>query len=177
MTISCFEPIADRRSQILILGSMPGVRSLQRQQYYAHQRNTFWPVMSALLGVDFGDDFSVKKQCLLEHGIALWDVLQNCSRPGSLDSRIDMETIQVNDFAGFFEQSPAVKAVFFNGAKAEAVYKKQVLINLPEPWRNIHYQRLPSTSPAHAALSFEDKLAQWRSILPFLPADICAKVK
>ena len=163
-----FPPIADRRAIILILGSMPSTRSLQEQQYYAHPRNSFWFIMSALFAERRDLDYGEKKSLLVENRIALWDVLNTCQRKGSLDSSIKNGTIVVNDFNRFFTEHPLIHAVFFNGARAQQEYKKQVLPILDEKFASLKSLRLPSTSPAMASLSPEQKLQHWKAILKYL---------
>ncbi len=158
MNVKSFSYIADPQAKILILGSMPGVMSLNRQQYYAHPRNSFWPIMLNLLELPSDLSYSEKTQALMQHYIALWDVLQSCVRPGSLDSAIDMNSVAINDFNHFFRCHPQIQAVFFNGQKAESVFQKRVLPHLSSELQKLTFQRLPSTSPAHAALSFKDNL-------------------
>jgi len=171
VNVKSFSYIADPQAKILILGSMPGVMSLDQQQYYAHPRNSFWPIMLNLLKLPSDLSYSEKTLALMQHYIALWDVLQSCIRPGSLDSAIDMSSVAINDFNHFFRCHPQIQAVFFNGQKAESVFQKRVLPHLSSELQKLTFQRLPSTSPAHAALSFNDKLNQWRTILQFLPSN------
>jgi hypoxanthine-DNA glycosylase len=159
---------ADSRARLLILGSMPGEASLRRQQYYGHRRNAFWPILNALLGIPAGADYDARTRALRAHRIALWDVIAACERRGSLDQAIRAESIRVNDFAAFFAAHPGIVRVVFNGATAEREYRRRVLPALPEPQRAIALQRLPSTSPAHAAMGFDDKLGAWRVILDWL---------
>ncbi|WP_438970223.1 DNA-deoxyinosine glycosylase [Methylophaga sp.] len=156
-----FSPIVGPDASILILGSMPGTASLEAGQYYAHSRNAFWPIMAELFGLK--TDWPYKKRCayLAEAGVAIWDVLKACHRPGSLDQHIDIKTMQANDFIAFLSQNSGIKAVFFNGAKAEQVFKRFVL---PDLTKHLVMEKLPSTSPAHAALKFEDKLKAWQKI-------------
>ena len=101
-TVTGFPPIADNNAIILILGSMPSIKSLEQQQYYAHPRNSFWFIMTTLLGDKSDLDYAERKALLLHNKIALWDVLNTCQRKGSLDSSIKNETIVVNDFNKFF---------------------------------------------------------------------------
>jgi len=159
----CFEPVADSNSEILILGSMPGRESLAAEQYYAHRRNAFWKIMSDLLGFDPDSSYQTRLQELKTARIALWDVLQSCTRVGSLDSSIDAGSISVNDFRSFFRTHTHIHAVFFNGAMAESAYRKYVLPTVSAV--PVSYKRLPSTSPAHASLSYEQKLQIWRTAL------------
>ncbi len=159
----CFEPISDWNAKILILGSMPGQESLKAAQYYANRRNAFWQIMAELLGFDPDCSYETRLHELKTARIALWDVLQSCTRVGSLDAKIDTESITVNDFQGFFRTHPKIHTVFFNGAKAESTYRQHVLPNVSAV--HLNYIRLPSTSPAHASLSYEQKLQAWRSTL------------
>lgn len=158
-----FVPIADSNAKILILGSMPGQASLTAGQYYAHRRNMFWKIMAELLGFDPNSPYEIRSQKLKAAHIALWDVMQSCKRIGSLDSKIDTNSITVNDFQQFFAQHPQIDAVYFNGTKAEATYRQYVLASVASI--PIRYKRLPSTSPAHAALSYELKLKTWQTAL------------
>ncbi len=162
--IYSFPPVADDRVRLLILGSMPGVLSLTENQYYAHPRNLFWPIMGALFGAAREVPYAQRLQILKDNHIALWDVLRSCQRTGSLDSDIQCE--EANDFKAFFAQHPGITHVFFNGGKAETSFRKHVK-DAPE---RLTLMRLPSTSPAHATLSFEKKLEVWKQILPFTPS-------
>lgn len=164
-TITGFPPVADSNAIILILGSMPSVQSLQAHQYYAHPRNSFWYIMTRLFNSDTELDYEHRKALLLKNRLALWDVLNTCQRKGSLDSSIKDETVVVNDFGRFFETHPMIKAVYFNGTRARQEYNKRVLPALKNQYPDITYARLPSTSPAMASLSREQKLQQWRAIL------------
>lgn len=158
-----FPAIENQQAEKLILGSMPSVASLQAQQYYAHPRNAFWPIITRLFEQVPELSYQQRKALLLQQGIALWDVLQSCHRPGSLDAKIDMDTVVVNDFNQFYKQHPSIQQVFFNGGMAEKIYKKRVIPTLHQ-FVNIQYHRLPSTSPAYAAMSKEQKLNAWRQI-------------
>ncbi len=162
--ITGFPPIVSDNARVLILGTMPGVESLRQQQYYAHPRNAFWPIMATLLGYNLTTDYSQRKQYLLSNDIALWDVLQSCFRLGSLDAAIEQSTIIVNDFSAFFSAHPKLSVVYFNGGGAEKLFQRYVLKELSGQFPELIYQRLPSTSPAYAALSFSDKLAAWQAI-------------
>lgn len=166
--ITGFPPNADTTARLLILGSMPGERSLDAAQYYAHPRNSFWPILARIVGFDPLAPYDVRLKALRDAGIALWDVLQSCVRAGSLDAAIDSRSIQPNDFAGFFAAHPHIARVCFNGGTAERYFRTQVLPTLPA--LPIRYLRLPSTSPAHASLSFEQKLAGWQAAVGGIPA-------
>jgi TDG/mug DNA glycosylase family protein len=163
--VRSFAPIATRNAKVLILGSMPGRASLAAGQYYAHRQNAFWRIVCGLLEADPASPYRARVRTLRAARIALWDVLHSCVRPGSLDSSIEAET--ANDFKAFFRRHPGITHVFFNGAKAEASYRRHVLPAIERPLRDrvISYFRLPSTSPAHAALPLARKRAAWRAIL------------
>ncbi len=162
MRVRSFGPVADANATRLILGSMPGVASLRAGEYYAHPRNLFWRILGELLGMDPGMPYAGRIAALTASGIALWDVLKSCTRAGSLDTAIEKDSIVPNDFATFFARHPRVRRVYFNGTTAEMVYRRRVLPNIQ--LGALEYQRLPSTSPAHAALSYADKLAAWRVV-------------
>ncbi len=164
MKAKSFPPIAQKDARVLILGSMPGVRSLEMQQYYAHPQNGFWYIMTSLLGAEGTENYKVRIALLQQHKIALWDVLKHCVRVGSLDSAIEKDSMVVNDFAGFFAEHPDIGHVFFNGKKAEQEYRRRVLPFLPEVYQDIQYKGLPSTSPTMASLSKEDKLKIWSCV-------------
>jgi len=161
--VQSFAPVADRNAQILILGSMPGRDSLAAGQYYAHPRNLFWAIMAAMLGFDAQMPYRNRLKALRDARIALWDVMRSCKRAGSLDAGIEAATIRANDFSSFFRAHRRIGSVFFNGSTAQATYLRHVLPSVTS--LDLHYMRLPSTSPAHAALSYEKKLAAWRSAL------------
>lgn len=159
----CFEPIAHSNAEILILGSMPGQESLAAGQYYANRRNAFWKIIAQLLGFDPDAPYEDRLHELKTARIALWDVLHSCTRVGSLDATIDADSITVNDFQRFFHTHDKIRAVFFNGAKAESAYRQYLLPTVSTI--PISYMRLPSTSPAHASLSYEQKFQAWRTAL------------
>lgn len=156
--IYSFPPVVDNHARVLILGSMPGVLSLAENQYYAHPRNLFWPIMGALFGAGRDVAYQQRLRILQDHHIALWDVLHSCQRDGSLDSDIQCEA--ANDFAAFFNTYPQITHVFFNGGKAESSFRKHV----GDVVQGLVMTRLPSTSPAHASLSFDQKLEAWSQI-------------
>lgn len=144
---------------------MPGTASLQAVQYYAHSRNAFWRIMERLFDIPAGSSYERRCADLMAHGIAVWDVLRACDRPGSLDANIDKTTLAANDFAAFFVEHPVIETLFFNGATAENLFKRHVLPTLAgTAAEDLRKVRLPSTSPAHASLNFEQKLELWQSI-------------
>src|SRR5689334_11374474 len=157
-----FPPLARADARVLILGSMPGAESLRRREYYAHPHNQFWPIMGALFGAGRELPYAERVGRLLERGVAVWDVLKQCERPGSLDSSIVRGSEVVNDFRGFLRRHPGIDSIFFNGAKSAGVFARAVQADLAA--RPLRCARLPSTSPAHAGLSARDKLAAWRAV-------------
>jgi len=162
--IQGFNLLGNDQARMLILGSVPSVTSLAEQRYYAHPRNAFWPIIAALFNQGVALDYQRGQQILVEQNIAVWDVLKSCARQGSLDSAIDKSSITVNDFVGFFEVYKGVERVFFNGGTAESLYKAHVWRALPVSNQTLNYTKLPSTSPAFAAMSYADKLAAWAVI-------------
>jgi TDG/mug DNA glycosylase family protein len=157
-------PIARRDARVLILGSMPGAASLAMQRYYAHPANAFWPLVAAVLGKPLPGRYAQRCTLLRQHGIALWDVVHRCVRPGSLDSAIDPRSVVANDIAGLLSTHRRIGHVFFNGGGAEQLFRRHLLPQLREQHPALCYARLPSSSPAHAALRFSEKLAAWHSI-------------
>ncbi len=137
---------------------------MSAQQYYAHPRNHFWRFMASILGVP--EDASYEERCsaLVATRTALWDVLKVCIRSSSLDADIDESSIVPNDFASFLSTHPGITHIYFNGAKAEAVYRRYVLPQLSQQQAGIQALRLPSTSPANAAMPLAVKLQQWQVI-------------
>lgn len=158
-----FPPVFAPDAEVLVLGSMPGVRSLEEQQYYAHPRNAFWPIMQALFGVDAQADYETRLAQLRAGGVALWDVIASCRRAGSLDQRIEPGSVVANDFAALLEACPGVGRIAFNGAMAADAWRRHVAPTLPPAAAAVPTVRLPSTSPAHASMSFDDKCAAWRA--------------
>ena len=158
-----FDPITMPTANVLILGTAPSVASLAAQQYYAHPRNAFWRIMCALLNAPPDLDYAARAELLKRHEIALWDVLQHCERPGSLDSNIKKGSEQANDFVGFLGKHPRIHTVFFNGQKAAALFEKLVAPGLADRDRRLASVTLPSTSPANT-IKFEKKLEAWQQV-------------
>jgi hypoxanthine-DNA glycosylase len=146
---------------------MPGLASLEAVQYYAHPRNAFWPIMADLFDFDPSIHYTQRVAELCRQPLILWDSLQVCHRPGSLDSNIDANSAKANDFPGLLRQFPKIRAILFNGATSEKYFRKLVVPGLPKPLA-IELMRMPSTSPANAGMSFEKKLAAWRRLLDFI---------
>jgi len=191
-----FPPIEGERARVLILGSMPGVASLEAARYYAHPRNAFWPIVLALLGspavhpVDAGarrkagtDHFTANDPGapapripyerriarLVESGVALWDVLAECERPGSLDSAIRRGSERCNDVPALCARHPELALIAFNGQTAAKLYRRHLAGAVERERPDIALATLPSTSPAYAALDPATKRARWHEALrPFL---------
>jgi len=162
-----FAPITNADARVLILGSLPGQKSLTEQQYYAHPQNAFWPIMLELFAIE-GSYFE-RCRLLCRHGIALWDVLGASVRPGSMDADISIKTAEVNDFENFFSRHPSIEMIAFNGRKAEQLFGR--LAVLPSE-RSVTTVSLPSTSPAYASLSKSDKVSAWRTGLSAVLANL-----
>ncbi len=158
--ISSFAPIISTTSRILILGSVPGVKSLEMQQYYAHPQNQFWKIVFELLGEDFSKDYETRIETIRKNNIALWDVIDTCEREGSLDTKIRNE--EHNDITKILNDHPSISVIFCNGQKSFKNLKKilgeesEILVFV-----------LPSTSPLHT-ISFDKKLKEWEIIKTFL---------
>lgn len=158
--ISSFPPLIDEQSEILILGSIPGVKSLEMQQYYAHPQNKFWKIILELLNEEFTEDYPKRIEILKKHHIALWDVIDSCERKGSLDSEIKNE--EANQIGKLLEGHPNVKVIFCNGGKSYKSLQKLLGKSYKLP-----IFLMPSTSPLHT-ISFEKKFKEWEKILEFL---------
>jgi TDG/mug DNA glycosylase family protein len=159
--VRSFKPIASPDARILILGSMPGEASLKAKQYYAHPHNAFWRIMGELIGAGPDKPYEERTRILKANGIAVWDVLHSCIRPGSLDS--DIRDEMPNDFATFFARHRRLTHIGLNGGKAAASFRRHAARHCPQ---HVIVATLPSTSPAHAARSFAEKCALWRAALP-----------
>ncbi len=156
-----FPPVARVDARVLILGSLPGRMSLEMRQYYAQPRNVFWPLMGRLFDAGLEHPYEERLRRLKENRVALWDVCASAKRPGSLDHKIETSSVTPNDFASFFERHRGIELVCFNGATAQRLFTDLVAPGLS---KRIPTLRLPSTSPAHASLDFERKLAAWEAI-------------
>ncbi|NLR71222.1 DNA-deoxyinosine glycosylase [Novosphingobium sp. ERN07] len=157
-----FAPIVDRDTRVLILGSLPGEASLVAAQYYAHPRNQFWRLVGAVIGVDIAAlDYDARLARLREHGIGLWDAIGSATRSGSLDTAI--RDVEPNALDMLLASLPALRCVAFNGAKSASIGARQLA-----GAGDFALLRLPSSSPAHAALAFDAKLAEWTNLRKFL---------
>jgi hypoxanthine-DNA glycosylase len=155
-TLCGLAPVLAPNTRLLVLGSFPSVASLAAQQYYAHPRNHFWPLLGALWGLDLRAlPYDQRMACVRERGLGIWDVYARCRREGSLDSAI--EAAEPNDLAGLRRIAPGLTAVAHNGGESARAMKALRALGF-----TVH--RLPSTSPANASWSFERKLAAWREV-------------
>jgi hypoxanthine-DNA glycosylase len=158
---SSFEAVADLRTRVLVLGSLPGEASLRQAQYYAHPANHFWRLMAAVTGRDLvGRPYAARLEMLLESGVGLWDVIGSARRVGSLDAQIRDHT--PNALRAFIETLPALRAIGFNGRKASDIGRRQLGAD-PGP----ALFTLPSSSPAHA-VPLARKQAEWMQLTPFI---------
>lgn len=160
-----FPPIAASDAKILILGSLPGQKSLAASEYYAHRQNAFWRIMLVLFAVK--GDYASRCELLKGEGIAVWDVLASSVRPGSMDTDIRLDSARPNDFPEFLATHKEITRIGFNGRKSEQLFRKLVIPELAAPMPQLI--SLPSTSPAYAAMSFDDKLENWASKLELRP--------
>ena len=160
-----FAPLIGAEARILILGSMPGVASLTARQYYAHPRNQFWHIMGELYGAGFELPYSERLLKLTAHGLALWDVLHSCVRPGSLDASIEHDTAAPNDLIGLLREHGRVVRLCCNGGAAFAGLRRHFGAQLSQQFPHVELFRLPSTSPANAGWSAQRKLEAWRRAL------------
>lgn len=154
--IRSFPPFIDYETEILILGTMPGIASLEKQEYYAHPRNHFWKIIYTLFDqLPVSSIFEEKVQLLKKNKIGIWDVLENCERKGSLD--IHIKNHRANDFQSLFKKYPKIKTIIFNGKESHKYFLKSF-----GQIKGITYRVMPSTSPANT-MSFENKLITWSS--------------
>lgn len=160
--ITSFEPVANNSAHILILGSMPGAASLKANQYYAHPRNAFWRIMARIFNFYADAPYETRVEALKASGVAIWDVLRSCVRPGSLDSSIEAGSRIPNNFSSFFKNHSNIKLVGFNGAEAEKCFSKYVQSNLST--NDISFVCLPSSSPANT-ITLEKKIEAWEKLL------------
>lgn len=168
MHVQSFAPVVSPQSRVLVLGSMPGLRSLTAQQYYAHSRNAFWPIMQAVAGIDTAANYPQKLQQLRNSGIALWDVIGSCERAGSLDTAIMPTTVHCNDFNTLFAGYPQLHTLVFNGKSVEQLFRRHALPGIKKDLLPAQQLCLPSTSPANARLGLAEKILAWSVLKDFL---------
>jgi double-stranded uracil-DNA glycosylase len=158
-----FPPVSRADARVLVLGTLPGAESLRQGQYYANRHNAFWRIMAELTGVAPDAPYETRLESLRNVGVALWDVCAAARRAGSLDA--DIRETTPNDFTGFFRAHPCIELIGFNGQAAAKLFHRHVAPFLPAAAQKIPGVMLPSTSPAHASMSFERKRALWGEAL------------
>lgn len=160
--IQSFLPLIGESPKCLVLGSIPGIASIEQQQYYGHPRNAFWPIMQNYFQWPSELNYAQRTTALTQNGVALWDVLSACERVGSLDSAIKPGSMIVNNIAALLDEHASIQAVLLNGGKAAKEFKRHVTLcgeNAPKVFQ------LPSTSPAYAAMPYIEKQRQWHKAL------------
>ena len=159
-----FPPVLGESPRILILGTMPSVKSLEEQQYYGHPRNAFWWIMSQICDFPLELSYETRLARAKSAGVAIWDVAHSCHRPGSLDSNIDQTTLRANDIPILLRSNPSIGLIAFNGQAAEKLYKK-FIGEVPFQGERLS---LPSTSPANAGMTKEEKFQKWSVLKDYL---------
>ena len=160
-----FEPVLGSRIHVLVLGSFPGVRSLEAAGYYANAQNRFWRAVAGVAGLDPADSYPARLAALRRAGIGLWDVLGACRRAGSLDQRIVPGSEEPNDLGPLVRRHPELRAILLNGTSVAGLFHRFIL---PRPWwpdAGVAIRVLPSTSPAHAAMPTREVVARWTAAL------------
>jgi double-stranded uracil-DNA glycosylase len=165
MKASGFAPVAGTNARVLILGTMPGTKSLECRRYYAKRGNLFWPIMAEILGFSCELSYTDREKQLKNNRIALWDVCKTACRSGSLDSAIRLADVVPNEFGAFLSAHKNIELICFNGSKAARIYQRKVLRELPPEFQSIRREILPSTSPALARMNRKEKIFRWRSVL------------
>jgi len=164
-----FPAVVGAKPTILILGSMPGERSLTMREYYGHPQNSFWRIMETLCGAAPELPYEERLDALKRHGIALWDVLKHCERRGSGDGDVRRESEVPNAIGDLLTRHPTIRTVALNGGKARQAFRRHILLMLPDAVAaRITLLELPSTSPACAMISYKEKLARWRETKKYL---------
>jgi hypoxanthine-DNA glycosylase len=159
----CFPPVVDNETRVLILGSLPGEASLAHQQYYAHKQNRFWHLLGDVIGEDLpAMAYAQRLETLLAHRVGLWDVIAQARREGSLDSRIRDHA--ANDVVALVRSLPNLAAVAFNGGTAARIGIEA----LAQSGRSLDFVKLPSSSPAYAAVPYTAKLREWEGLRKWL---------
>ena len=158
-----FPPIVGDEPRVLLLGSLPGQASLAAGQYYAQRQNAFWMIMGSLCGGGPELPYAERVRAIKRAGVALWDVLYEAHRPGSLDSSIVASSQTINDVAGLIDRHESIRLVGFNGKKSAEIFRRLIEPELTR--RDVRTATLPSTSPAYASVRREQKLARWRDVL------------
>ena len=168
MKVSSFPPQVGAGCKVLVLGTVPSLRSLEMRQSYAHPHNLFWPFMGELYDAGPALPYAERIERLHAAGVGIWDVLKDCHRPGSLDSSILAASEVPNDIPGLLADYPTIRAIALNGGKAQQVFARRILPAIPAERRDaLAILALPSTSPANASIPRDVKLERWRVLLEF----------
>ena len=163
-------PVVGDNARLLILGSLPSVRSIALQQYYAFPTNKFWQIMEDLFEVRADLEYSDRLQGLKQSGVALWDTLASAARKGSLDANIDAATARPNDFAAFFEKHSEIRVIAFNGGNSKKFFDRLVIGANNVTLARVEYLLMPSTSAANTTMKYHKKLEKWSAIKNYRPA-------
>ncbi|NRQ02468.1 DNA-deoxyinosine glycosylase [Marinobacterium sp. xm-d-530] len=159
-----FSAVCNTSTKLLILGSLPGKKSIAEQQYYAHPRNALWPILCDWLQMPNSMSYEQKLAAALEGGIGFWDVVAEAERPGSLDSDIKSSTVHYNPIDQLIENLPKLKCIVLNGGAAMRLFKRAGFDQFAKA-KGIDFFQLPSTSPAHASMTLDEKRVAWHSVL------------
>lgn len=162
MILKGLDPIAGEAPKYLFLGSMPSVASLDKRQYYGHPRNAFWSILAKLNGFELHEDYALNVAEVKIRGIAIWDVIGECERPGSLDSAIVKGSERINGIPQFLEMHSEICRIGLNGGTAAKLFKRYCLPEIDIDRYQLFY--LPSTSPANARMNFADKCREWQRV-------------
>jgi len=165
--VHSIEPIIGRNPRIIILGSMPGIISINAIQYYANPRNLFWMVLEDLFGIDINASYEFKVQQVQQLPLIIWDTLKSCHREGSLDSKILSTDLEANDIGALLKRFPTVQAIAFNGGASAKYFDRLVRPQLSKDL-NVELFKMPSTSPANAGMKQQQKLEIWRKLCRFI---------
>ncbi len=160
-----FPPVAADDARILILGTLPGRESLRQQQYYAQPRNAFWRILGELGVAGPGLAYAERLKRLTQARLALWDVCAQAVRPGSLDASIDLKSLKANELRPFLAAHPSIVRICLNGQGAARLFERYLAPTLAPHQLQIERRVLPSTSPAHARLTFAAKRSRWAAAL------------
>ena len=163
--IRSFAVVAPRWPRVLILGSAPSIKSLERNQYYAHPRNAFWPIMIKLLAINPQANYRQRLNMLKRARLALWDIFQCCRRCGSADTAIERGSEEPNDIVGWLHSRGSVRFIWLNGGKADDGFRRHIAPRLRKTGLSLKIIALPSTSPANARMNFNEKRRRWRSAM------------
>ncbi|EHO13680.1 DNA-deoxyinosine glycosylase [Myroides odoratimimus] len=155
--IHSFKPVVFDEAKVLILGTMPSIKSLDFQEYYGNKQNVFWKILFSVFREEYSDVYKDKLDLLQRKGIALWDVLQSCERKSSLDSDITAE--EANDIKGLLMEYPNIRTIVFSSQKARQYFDKYI-----GQIEGVSLLTLPSPSGANARMSFQEKVAHWQEL-------------